>query len=104
MAILDKNAFLERLHERIGEDSSEESIAFLEDMTDTYLDLEQKAADTTDWEKKYNDLDASWKARYRHRFFTAGSMNPNEKENCGTTGDGDDTYDPEDISVNDLFS
>lgn len=105
MAILNKDEFLARLHERIGEDSSEESINFLEDMTDTYLDLEKKAADTTDWEEKYNKLDESWKARYRHRFFTAGdNMNAGERKDCGSNGDNDDGYDPEDITVNDLFN
>lgn len=100
MAILDRDTFFNRLQERIGEDTSDESIAFVEDMTDTYNDLENRAnGDGIDWEQRYKDLDESWKKKYQHRFFSAGGVS-----NQGNEPDPD----PEDratkITFKDLFS
>ena len=101
MAVLSKDQFFTKLHERVGTDTSEESLGFLEDMTDTYNELEKKAnGDGVDWQKKYNDLDASWRERYRHRFMSGDGGNPNSFEQPK----GADEYDPESISMEDLFS
>ena len=102
MAILSKDEFFTRLQAQLGDDTSDESIAFLEDMTDTYNDMENRAnGDGEDWEKKYKDLDESWKKKYRHRFFTGGGgAMPNEE----SSGSDDNEYDPEDITVEDLFT
>ena len=98
MPVLDRDTFFNRLHERLGSDSSEESISFLEDMTDTYNDLERRAnGDGTDWEKKYHELDENWRKRYRHRFFTGDGGNAPEEEKEA------DGYEAEDVTVEDLF-
>lgn len=84
MAVLTRDDFFSRLQERLGSDTSDESIQFLEDMTDTYNDLEQRASgDGVDWEQRYHDLDESWKQKYQHRFFSSGGvMNmPNPQNN-----------------------
>lgn len=76
MAVLNRDDFLTRLREQFNEDSSDEAISFMEDMTDTYNDLEQKAAgDGVDWEQRYKELDESWKKRYTRRFFSSGGGN-----------------------------
>ena len=72
MPILDKEKYFNRLHERIGTDTSDEAISFLEDMTDTFNDLEKRAnGNGEDWKKKYQELDEAWKAKYRHRFMNS---------------------------------
>ena len=101
MAILSKDEYMKRLHERIGTASDDESISFVEDMSDTFNDLERRANDTSgeNWEKKYHDLDESWRARYMHRFQTGfDSMNPN-------SNDSEDEKEkrPEDVKIDDLF-
>ena len=98
MAVLNREDFFSRLQDAIGTDTSDETISLIEDMTDTYNDLEAKAnGDGTDWEKKYKELDESWKQKYRHRFFSGnGKSNmtlPNEPEEDNS----------ETISFNDLF-
>lgn len=100
MAILSRDEFFARLHDRIGSDSSDESISFLEDMSDTYNDLENKAnTDNEDWKKKYYELDESWKKRYTHRFFNGDSRNiPGNDENY--TPD----YDAESVSFESIFT
>ena len=101
MAILKKEEYLEKLHNRLGEDTSDEAISFLEDMTDTYNDLENKAkGDGVDWEQKYKDLDESWKKRYRHRFFSGEAGMPEGKSDPVP----DNEYKADDIVVEDLFT
>lgn len=101
MAVLSREEFFARLDARLANDTSDDGIAFLEDMTDTYNDLEHKATgDGVDWESKYRDLDESWKKRYRHRFFSGGG---NEMRVEGETVVVDE-YSPEDVKVDDLFT
>lgn len=102
MAVLTRDDYFNRLHERIGDDTSDEAISFLEDLTDTYNDLETKSkGNGEDWEKKYHDLDESWKKRYRHRFFTGGGTSVPD---MSTNGVVEDEYNAETITVNDLFT
>ena len=71
MAVLDRDNFFNRIRERLGEDDSDEALSYLEDMTDTWNDLERRASreGEDDWEERYNNLDAEWRRRYRDRFF-----------------------------------
>lgn len=101
MAILNRDEYFAQLQAKVGTDTSDESIEFLENMTDTYNDLEQRAnSDQENWEQRYRELDESWKARYRHRFFSGGSGGtPNTREKDGQENE----YNPEDIGIEDLF-
>lgn len=63
---------METLRKFLGEDTSDEAIGFIEDMNDTLAEYERQIADVTDWESKYNELDAEWRKRYRDRFFEGG--------------------------------
>lgn len=73
MAVLSRDDFFSHLQERIGTDVSDEAMQFIEDMTDTYNDMETRAnGNSVDWEQRYNDLNESWKAKYKRRFFSSG--------------------------------
>lgn len=73
MAILSRDEYFEKIQNMLDGASDEQSIAFLEDMTDTYNDLENKAqGDGEDWKERYEQLDQNWRARYKSRFFSAG--------------------------------
>lgn len=65
-----KDEILEIIKERVGDDTSDEAISFIEDVTDTLNDFESRTGDTTEWERKYNELDASWRKKYKDRFFS----------------------------------
>lgn len=74
MAVLTREDFVARVKDRIGEATDDDSIAFLEDMTDTYESLTANGADEwkqkyEDAEKRYQDNDRSWREKYRNRFF-----------------------------------
>lgn len=72
MAVRTKDELLEIIKGRIGDDSSDETISFLEDITDTLSDYEEKAtnSDTEDWKTKYEENDKMWREKYRERFFS----------------------------------
>lgn len=102
MAILSREDFFARLQARIGTETSDESITFLEDMTDTYNDLERRAnGDGIDWERKYHELNESWKKKYTHRFFSGGDR---ATPNMGQASAPDNEPDSSDITVADLFT
>lgn len=68
MAVKTRDEIMEAIKKRIGEDTSDESISLLEDVTDTFADYETKVADKTDWKTKYDEMDASWRKKYMERF------------------------------------
>ena len=94
MPALTKDEYFERLDKYVGDSSDDEAISFIEDMTDTYTDIEKRTAESEDWKKKYSDLDEKWKKRYRKRFFSGSAIS-----------DPDEDFEEkkEDITVEELF-
>jgi hypothetical protein len=68
MAVKTRDEIMEAIRKRIGEDTSDEAISLLEDVTDTFAVYETKVADKTDWKTKYDEMDASWRKKYMDRF------------------------------------
>lgn len=101
MAILSKEDFFSRLNERIGNDTSDDGINFLEDMTDTYNDLEKKAnGNGEDWKTKYEENDKAWKEKYKRRFFSSGGGNSDVQG----VDKKDEGYNPESVTIESLFA
>lgn len=73
MAVLSKEDFLNKVMNRIGDDNSDEAVAFLEDMTDTFNDMERRTNGQEDWQKKYEENDKMWREKYKARFFEGGT-------------------------------
>lgn len=67
MAIRSREDLMASLNSFIGENSSDDALALLDDVSDTYDDLHRRATDV-DWEAKYNELDNEWRNRYKERF------------------------------------
>lgn len=80
MAVLNKEQILAKLKERIGEDTTDEAIQFIEDVSDTINEYETKTKDSTDWEKKYKENDEQWRKKYKERFFNSPVKEENEIE------------------------
>lgn len=79
MAVKTKEEILESFKSRLGENTDDETISFLEDITDTLDDFEKRAnGDGTDWKSKYEENDANWRKKYTERFFS-GEPNPEPK-------------------------
>lgn len=73
MAIRSRDELLELIRGRIGEDTSDEALAFIEDFSDTLTDYEDRISAAGDWKTKYDELDASWRKKYRDRFYSGTS-------------------------------
>lgn len=69
MAVVSKEEILEAIKNKIGEDNSDETIALLEDISDTLNDYDTKTKDNTEWKTKYEENDKAWRERYKNRFF-----------------------------------
>lgn len=72
MSVKTREEILTELRTRVGEQTDDETISFLEDVTDTLSDLETKAkGDGTDWKTKYEKNDAEWRKKYTERFYSS---------------------------------
>ena len=86
MAVRTREEILDSIRARVGEQADDETISFLEDVTDTLTDFETRAnGDGVDWEQRYKDNDAEWRKKYTERFF---SSEPKEQPK-------DQPFDPE---------
>lgn len=105
MPVLNREEYLQAINERVGNDTSDEALAFIENMTDTYAHLEEAGSrvseDGVDWEQKYYDNDRAWREKYQNRFFSGGRVNafgePEPEETPDESGVN------ENIHVADLF-
>lgn len=104
--ILNREEFFERLKKFTENLTDDDSLALVEDVTDTYNDLERVVKENSDtWKKKYEDTQEYWKKRYYDRFFK-GDMysNPNERT-PDTEGKEEGTDEvKEDITIDELFT
>lgn len=98
MAVKSKEDILSAIRERFAEDNSDEVITFIEDVSDTFTDLEDKAkGDGKDWKAEAERIDKEWREKYKARFFS------------GTKEDAEDepeeSYDepPKSYNYDDLF-
>lgn len=72
MAVKTREDILTAIKAKLGEQTDDDTIALLEDVTDTFTDLEEKAkGDGTDWKKKYEETDEAWRKKYTERFYSA---------------------------------
>lgn len=71
-----KDELLASIKDRFKDDTSDETISFIEDVSDTINDLETKASDETDWKSKYEENDKQWREKYRDRFFNSEGSDP----------------------------
>lgn len=98
MAIKTREEILKSLRARFGDEPTDDDIAMLEDITDTFTDFEEKTSDATNWRNKYEENDKAWKKKYSDRFFSKDDDNDD---------DSDDSDDPEDKPMktfDDLFT
>lgn len=71
MAIRTREELLDSIKTRVGEQTDDETIAFLEDVTDTLTDFETRANEGgEDWKTKYKENDEAWRKKYTERFFS----------------------------------
>lgn len=99
MAVLTKEQMLEKIKKCVGEDTSDEALKLIEDVSDTINDYETKTKDTTDWEKKYKENDEQWRKKYKDRFFNV----PAKDEKDDYDSDYDDESKENKLTYENLF-
>ena len=70
MSVRNKDEILEAIKTRVGDNTDDETISLLEDVSDTLTDLETRAGGDEDWKTKYEENDKLWRERYKNRFFS----------------------------------
>lgn len=81
MAVKTKDEILASIKEHFADDSSDEAISFIEDVTDTFSDLESRAnGDGTDWKAEAKRIDNEWREKYKARFFSSSNEEPDEPD------------------------
>lgn len=78
MAVKTKADILNSLKTFIGDNTDDDSLNFISDVSDTLDDFENKTKDNTDWEQKYKENDESWRKKYRDRFFSSDNNSNND--------------------------
>ena len=68
MAVRTRDEIIELVRTRIGEDTSDEALGFLEDISDTLSDYDTRITESGDWKARYEENDAEWRKRYKDRF------------------------------------
>lgn len=97
MSVLTREELMNKINDMIGESDDDVTISFIEDVTDTLTDLENKAnGDGVDWKEKYEQNDAEWRKKYKDRFFNSGTGQEPDPEP-------DPEPEPEPITFDELF-
>lgn len=70
MSVKNKDEILEAIKTRLGDNTDDETISLLEDVSDTLADLETRTSSGEQWKTKYEENDKLWRERYTNRFFS----------------------------------
>ena len=76
MSIRSNEEIMNSLRAIVGESSDDNTLAFIEDVSDTLNHYSDSLKDSTDWKAKYEDNDKEWREKYRNRFFTKPETEP----------------------------
>ena len=87
MAVLNKADLLAKVGKIVGDNTSDDALSLVEDLSDTYDDLEKKTGGESEWKAKYEENDKMWRQKYRDRFLQAS---PKEDEKPAEETEQDD--------------
>ena len=77
MAVKTREEIMESIRSRFAEDTSDETLSLIEDVSDTLTDYEAKAkGDGKDWKSEAERIDREWREKYKARFFSTGDSDP----------------------------
>lgn len=62
---------LEQIKTKFADDTSDETLSFIEDVSDTLNEKDSLAGASEEWKKKFEDNDKQWREKYKSRFFSS---------------------------------
>ena len=95
MAVLSFDELIDKIKTKIGDDTSDESIELLEDVSDTF----KANNDVEKWKTKYEENDKEWRKKYIERFSDSGSGEHDDDDD----DDDDDGDNEEKTTFEELF-
>lgn len=87
---LSREELLEKVRAYVGDRTDDDSLSLIEDVNDTVVE-----SDHEDWKAMYDELDKTWREKYKARFFSG------KKEE--TEEDSEEDSEEEKESYDDLF-
>lgn len=93
MAVKTKDDILNALKARFGDDTSDETLSLIEDVSDTYDDMSTKVQESGNWQEKYEENDKAWRKKYRDRFYSHIEEEPEPEPEPEPKNDGPKTFD-----------
>ena len=103
MAVRTNQEVLELIKTKFADDTSDETLTLIEDVSDTLNDLESKSSGQEDWKKKYEDNDKEWREKYKARFFDATNDPASDPGANGGSEDGENDTPPKPLTFDELF-
>lgn len=102
MAFLERDEYFDRIREVIGDRTDDAALQFLDDVTETYDTLTERAegGEAEEWKRKYEENDKMWSERYKERFFNGRPAKYKRTETAEIDENGD--Y-KENITIDELF-
>ena len=79
MAIRTRDEIMAQLQTMVGEDTSDETLSFIQDVSDTLGD-NNSAQRITQLETQHEEQDKEWRKKYRDAFFTGKPDDSYEEE------------------------
>lgn len=77
MAIRTRDELLAQIKNILGDNTSDDAIGLVEDVTDTMQNYEQNSGE--DWKAKYEANDKQWREKYRNRFYSTDPLPEDDK-------------------------
>ena len=93
MAVRTTQEIIDALKNLFGESPDDTQLAMLEDVSDTFSDLNERSSE--DWRTRYEENDNAWRKRYTERFSGNDDLEPNPPE--------DDTEPSKPLTYESLF-
>lgn len=91
-----KEEILSSLKVILGDNTSDEAISLLEDISDSMSnDTSALSNEVEEWKTKYSELDTTWRNKYRDRFYSGTEDDDTDLK---------DDFEPKSLSYENLFT
>ena len=101
MAVKSREDLFASMNTIIGDRNDDQALEFIQDMSDTFDNMQSNSGEYT--KEKFDALDASWRQRYRERFFSGSNEKDEEFIKPNQQKEQEEKRE-ETIQINDLFS
>lgn len=94
---------LELIKNKFADDTSDETLSLIEDVSDTLKEKDSLAGSSDEWKKKYEDNDKMWREKYKSRFFTPSDGKDASDPPTPDDDGGENDEPPKPMNYEDLF-